>query len=204
MESYFLMWAFVLIIGTIICYFIVKNVLKVMVTFLFIVALFVAITISLTYSDLQELKQELGEEQILYLVHEDGVLLFPVVMVNMTENPSLHQSILEEGKLASWTKQKNYQAILENGAYYKLVTVNTSAYGSDAVALLDVIGDTGQIFSTRTDAFVALHENKNMLLFLFQGYKAGDVVVYPKTMAFRMISLIPEDWVASIADEEDN
>ncbi len=202
MESYFLAWVAVLIIGTIVCYFVVRNVLKVVVTFLFIVALFVAITISLTYSDVQELKQELGEEQILYLVHEDTTLLFPVVMVNMTENPSLHQSVLEESQIAALVKQKNYRAILENGAYYKVVAINTSAYSTDDAALLRTISDTDQLFSARADAFEELHKDKNMLLFLFQGYKAGDVVVYPKTMVFRIMGIIPEDWVASIADEE--
>ena len=203
MESYFLMWIAVLIIGTIICYFVVKNVLKVVVTFLFILALFVAITISLTYSDIQELKQELGEEQILYLIHEDTTLLFPVIMINMTEKYSLHQSTLQESQIASWTKQKNYQAILENGAYYKVVAINTSAYDAQDVALLQTMSDTNQLFSVRSDAFEELHEDKNMLLFLFQGYKAGTVIVYPKTMAFRIMSIIPEDWVASIADEEE-
>ena len=203
MESYFLMWIAVLIIGTIICYFVVKNVLKVVVTFLFILALFVAITISLTYSDVQELKQELGEEQILYLIHEDTTLLFPVIMINMTEKYSLHQSTLQESQIASWTKQKNYQAILENGAYYKVVAINTSAYDAQDVALLQTMSDTNQLFSVRSDAFEELHEDKNMLLFLFQGYKAGTVIVYPKTMAFRIMSIIPEDWVASIADEEE-
>ena len=203
MESYFLMWIAVLIIGTIICYFVVKNVLKVVVTFLFILALFVAITISLTYSDIQELKQELGEEQILYLIHEDTTLLFPVIMINMTEKYSLHQSTLQESQIASWTKQKNYQAILENGAYYKVVAINTSAYSSDDIVLLQTLRNTNQPFSARAAAFEELHEDKNMLLLLFQGYKAGTVIVYPKTMAFRIMSIIPEDWVASIADEEE-
>ncbi len=203
MESYFLMWVAVLIIGTIVCYFVVKNVLKVVVTFLFILALFVAITISLTYSDIQELKQELGEEQILYLVHEDNTLLFPVIMTNMTEKYSLHQSTLEESQIAALVKQKNYRAILENGAYYKVVAINTSAYDAQDAALLETMSDTNQLFSVRSDAFEELHEDKNMLLFLFQGYKAGDVVVYPKTMAFRMMGIIPETWVASIADEEE-
>lgn len=203
MESYFLMWAFVLIIGTIVCYFIVKNVLKVVVTFLFILALFVAITISLTYSDVQELKQELGEEQILYIIHKDNTLLFPVVMVNMTEKYSLKQSTLAESQIASLVQQKNYRAILDNGAYYKVVAINTSAYTLDDDALLRILSDTKQPFSARADAFETLHEDENMLLFLFQGYKAGDVVVYPKTMAFRIMSIIPENWVASIADEEE-
>ncbi len=203
MESYFLMWVFVLIIGTIVCYFVVKNVLKVVVTFLFILALFVAITISLTYSDVQELKQELGEEQILYLVHEDDMLLFPVVMVNMTQKHSLLQSTLPESQIALWTNQKNYRAILDAGAHYKIVAINTSAYDSQDAVLLQTLGNTQNGFSSRVVAFETLHEDKNMLLFLFQGYKAGDVVVYPKTMAFRMMSIIPENWVASIADEEE-
>lgn len=197
------MWIAVLIIGTIVCYFIVKNVLKVVVTFLFILALFVAITISLTYSDVQELKQELGQEQILYLVHEDNILLFPVVMMNMTAKHSLLQSTLPEGQIALWTNQKNYRAILDAGAYYKIVAINTSAYDSQDAVLLQTLGSTQNGFSSRAAAFETLHEDKNMLLFLFQGYKAGDVVVYPKTMAFRMMSIIPENWVASIADEEE-
>lgn len=202
MESYFLIWVAVLIISTIICYFVVKNVLKVVVTFLFIFALFVAITVSLTYSDVQELKQELGEEQILYLVHKDNTLLFPVVMVNMTEKHSLTQSTLAENQIALLAKQKNYRAILEAGAYYKIVAINTSAYDSDDIVFLQTIGSTQNAFSSRADAFETLHEDKNMLLFLFHGYKAGDVVVYPKTMAFLIMSVIPEDLVASIADEE--
>jgi len=219
MESYFLMWILILFVGTIVGYIIVKNVLKTVVTFLFIIFLFATITIILTYSDIQEVKDEIGEKEVIMLIHESQVLLFGDVEKNLwgDENDTEHLELqIEQEVLERHVALERYNAILEEGQYYKVVAINKSFYDtlqeeiqtSDGVKkkteLLALVENQAYSFEVRAEALEILNqeiqEQKGMR-YIIEQYKKGSIVVYPKTMVFRILEIVPTDW---LSEEEIN
>ena len=214
MESYFLMWLLILFVGTIVGYIIVKNVLKTVVTFLFIIFLFATITIILTYSDIQEVKQELGEKQVIVLIHENQALLFGDVEKNLwsNENETVHSEIaIKQQTLENYVALKRYNAILEEGEYYKVVAINVSFYNpvqeeiqissgvKTKTELLEILQDPTQAFEDRAEAVEILNEevlDQEGMRYIIEQYKEGSIVIYPKTMVFRILEIIPTDWLS--------
>jgi hypothetical protein len=213
------MWILILFVGTIVGYIIVKNVLKTVVTFLFIIFLFATITIILTYSDIQEVKNEIGEKEVIMLIHESQVLLFGDVEKNLwgDENDTEHLELqIEQEVLERHVALERYNAILEEGQYYKVVAINKSFYDtlqeeiqtSDGVKkkteLLALVENQAYSFEVRAEALEILNqeiqEQKGMR-YIIEQYKKGSIVVYPKTMVFRILEIVPTDW---LSEEEIN
>jgi hypothetical protein len=213
------MWILILFVGTIVGYIIVKNVLKTVVTFLFIIFLFATITIILTYSDIQEVKDEIGEKEVIMLIHESQVLLFGDVEKNLwgDENDTEHLELqIEQEVLERHVALERYNAILEEGQYYKVVAINKSFYDtlqeeiqtSDGVKkkteLLALVENQAYSFEVRAEALEILNqeiqEQKGMR-YIIEQYKKGSIVVYPKTMVFRILEIVPTDW---LSEEEIN
>mgnify|MGYP001577588884 CR=1 FL=1 len=212
MESYFLMWLLILFVGTIVGYIIVKNVLKTVVTFLFIIFLFATITIILTYSDIQEVKQELGEKEIIVLIHENQALLFGDVEKSLwsDENETEHQEItIEQNVLENYVALKRYNAILEQGEFYKVVAINISFYDplneeietstgvKTKTELLALLQNSAYTFEDRAEAVETLNQeimDQEGMRYIIEQYKEGSIVIYPKTMVFRILEIIPTEW----------
>lgn len=212
MESYFLMWLLILFAGTIVGYIIVKNVLKTVMTFLFIIFLFATITIILTYSDIQEVKQELGEKEVVILIHNDQALLFGEVEKNMWSNKTEHKEIAGEKEyLERHVALRQYKAILEKGEYYKIVAINISFYeplqeeietkeGNKRKAeFIAVLENPAYSFEERAEAAEILLQGileQEGVQYSIEQYKKGSIVVYPKTMVFRILEIVPTDWLS--------
>jgi hypothetical protein len=189
------------------------------VTFLFIIFLFATITIILTYSDIQEVKNEIGEKEVIMLIHESQVLLFGDVEKNLwgDENDTEHLELqIEQEVLERHVALERYNAILEEGQYYKVVAINKSFYDtlqeeiqtSDGVKkkteLLALVENQAYSFEVRAEALEILNqeiqEQKGMR-YIIEQYKKGSIVVYPKTMVFRILEIVPTDW---LSEEEIN
>ncbi len=214
MESYFLMWLLILFVGTIVGYIIVKNILKTVVTFLFIIFLFATITIILTYSDIEKVKHEIGEKEVIMFIHENQALLFGDVEKNLwsDENETEHMEIpIEQEMLERHVALKRYNAILESGEYYKVVAINKSFYNpvqeeiqtssgvKKKTELLALIENQAYSFEERAEAVETLNqeiqEQKGMR-YIIEQYKEGSMVIYPKTMMFRILEMVPTDWLS--------
>ena len=210
MVNYFLTWALILIVGTIILYFIVKNVLRVVVTFLFIVFLFVAITMTLTYSDIQSLRSDIQDKEIVLAVQNDGEYLFALVQYTENEEKKVKQVSMSEDDVAAAIIDEKYKPILASGNYYKFILLDKSVFAS---LPSEIISDnetktTDELFTTlsnrdlsfddRADAFStllsALEEQEGMF-YVLQKFQDGRVVIYPKTMFFRVLESLPISFV---------
>lgn len=196
MEQYFLIWLGILIIGTIIGYIIMKNVIKTLVTFLFIIFLFAAITVTLTYSDIQELKAEIAQRENVILVQENQELLFSAVQ---THEKELKELAIGAAEQEQWVKEENYKPIQEAGEYYKVIVMSRSIF--DAVeknALVETMEDKALPFEKRAAAYetlIAALEEKEGEWHMIKEYKEGSIDIYPKTMFFRVLSVIPSRWI---------
>lgn len=210
MVNYFLTWALILIVGTIILYFIVKNVLRVVVTFLFIVFLFVAITMTLTYSDIQSLRSDIQDKEIVLAVQNDGEYLFALVQYTENEEKKVKQVSMSEDDVAAAITDEKYKPILASGNYYKFILLDKSVFASlPSEIILDnetkttdelfaILSNRALSFDDRADAFStllsALEEQEGMF-YVLQKFQDGRVVIYPKTMFFRVLESLPISFV---------
>lgn len=208
--NYFLTWALILILGTIILYFIMKNVLRVVATFLFIVFLFVAITLTLTYSDVQGLREDIQDKEIVLIVHDQGNYLFGLIQYTENEEKKVKQISLSEDDIATAIAAEQYKTVLQSGNYYKVILLDKSVFAvlpseisvdneTETVdQLFAVLSDKGDSFHNRAAAFStllsALEEQEGMF-YVLQEFQKENVVIYPKTMFFRVLESLPLSWV---------
>lgn len=206
MVNYFLAWAVILIVGTIILYFIMKNVLRVVVTSLFILFLFIAITATLTYSDVQELRQDLQEKEIVFIVQDQEEYLFGLVKYTKDDEKMVKKISLSESDLVAAISKEEYQTILEAGNYYKVILLEKSVFSvlpeeitgkmgtKTTASVFAILSDDSFSFDDRAFAFndllAALQEQEGML-YLLQEYQKEEVIIYPKTMFFRILESLP-------------
>lgn len=203
MEKYFLIWLGILVIGTIIGYIIMKNVIKTLVTFLFIIFLFAAITVTLTYSDIQELKTEIAQRENVILVQENQELMFSAVQTHEKELKELEIPAAEQEQ---WVKEKDYKQIQEAGEYYKVIVMSRSIFAAleEKNGLLETMENKALPFEERAEAYetlIAVLEEKEGEWYLIKEYKEGNIEVSPKTMFFRVLSVIPSSWIEKLLPE---
>ncbi len=220
MEQYFLIWFLILFLGTIIGYFIVKNVLKTVITFLFIVFLFATITIILTYSDIQEMREEYGKKEIVIILHEDQRIIFSAVERNFLseENKTEYEEIaIEEEQVQRYVALKKYKEILDSGEYYKVFVINKSVYDilkeeietdvgiSAKIDWIMILEDDSHPFEERAETLGILNnaiiKQEGINYFITQ-YKQGSIIIYPKTMIFNILELIPANWIEEKEEEK--
>lgn len=204
MEQYFLIWLGILIIGTIIGYIIMKNVIKTLVTFLFIIFLFAAITVTLTYSDIQELREAIAEKEIVVIVQENEEPVFAAVIANMGNEPQLKELSLSEAELQESVQKKDWKAVQEGGEYDKVLSMSSTVFeGLDEQLpsqektkseLLNDMKNKELIFEERAGAYMvleaALVEQEGIFYFL-EEYKKGTIEVYPKSIFFQLLKVFP-------------
>ncbi|MFA6888804.1 MAG: hypothetical protein WC254_04895 [Candidatus Woesearchaeota archaeon] len=191
MEQYFLIWALVLIIGTIVFYVIMKNLLKTLATFLFIILLFVVITGTLTYSDFNNLKTKLEKMETGYVLEENNEPIFGAIVTEQTQT--------------ELDITKEYKEIIKDNELYKLIAINSIVYNDlpeeigtkSKKTLIETVKDTSASFEERAQAFNILNSavKEQGIGYLFIEYKEENIKVYPKTMFFRTISIIPTTWL---------
>ena len=85
MEQYLIIWVLILVVGTVVCYVIAKNVIKALATFLFIIFLFLAITATLIYADWQHLKTQFTEKEAVIILQENQEYIFAVIKKDMLD-----------------------------------------------------------------------------------------------------------------------
>jgi len=191
MEQYFLIWALILIIGTLVFYVIMKSFLKTLATFLFIILLFVVITGTLTYSDFNNLKTKLEKMETAY-IFEDNIPIFAMIKNN---------EAYQELALSS-----DYEEIRTQGEYYKVIVIKPGAYEvlHNTEQYMETIKDSTKTFEERAEAFNILNNaiKSKGIRYLLSEYKKENIEFYPKTMVFKIIDIIPESWITSSSSEE--
>jgi hypothetical protein len=205
MLTYILLWALFLIVGTIICFKILHSLAKTAAIIGFILILFIAITATLTYSDIQELKSEIAEKEIVILLHEDNTLLFSTVQIGWGNIQQFTAVSMGDDELQSWIKKERYNHIKSSGSYYKVVLIETNIFEpiQNSETLLTVARKQELSYEERATAYATLEEqlmDQEGMLYLVQEYKEGNIIVYPKTMAFRVIEILPKSWVEKLVE----
>jgi hypothetical protein len=200
MLTYILLWVLVLIVGTIVCFKILHSIAKTAAIAGFILLLFLAITATLTYSDIQELRGELAEKETAILLHEDLQLTFSTVQMGWSDEKTYTASEMTEEELQEWLKKEELNHIRSEGSYYKVFAVETSIFSpvDGSNMLLETIEDKSKAYEDRTAAYNTLQKmlmEKEGTTYLVQQYREGNIIVYPETMAFRIIEILPESWV---------
>ncbi len=195
MEQYFLMWALILIVGTLVFYVIMKSLLKTLATFLFIVMLFIVITATLTYSDFNNLKTKLEKMETAYVFEDNSIPLFGMVA---SQETTIKLEI--EGEY-----ENEYEKIRKDYEYYRIIIIKSPTYdeipenieSETKTALLETLKDESALFTERAYAFDTLNNavKEQGAYFMFKKYKEGNIMVYPRTMFFRIISIIPDSWL---------
>lgn len=194
MEQYVLMWLLIVVIGTLVGYVILKNLLKTIATFLFIVLLFVVVTGTLTYSDMKSLQTKLESMETAY-IFEDNTFVFGIV-----KSREIYQECVE------CVAGKDYEEILEQEEYYRVIVMKPEAYEGlhEPEQYIEVIKDVTKTFEQRADAFITLNnavKNKGVIYMMYE-YKKKNVEIFPKTMLFQIITIIPESLITASSSEE--
>lgn len=203
MDAYFLVWALIIIGGTLIFYAIAKSVLKAAATFFFILLLFLIITGTLTYSDWETVKEEWAQGIKLIIVKEQEDLLFATTVDadEQHEQPAETEAALEE-----LLKQEELKSLEEK--YDKIIVIDKKAYDGvdvdEKAELFATMGNSALSFEERAAAFdelnTAMEEQGRM--YMLSQYKEGNIEVIPKTMVFRIVSLVPASIIEKFVDEE--
>ncbi|PIN79428.1 hypothetical protein COV16_04370 [Candidatus Woesearchaeota archaeon CG10_big_fil_rev_8_21_14_0_10_34_8] len=196
MLSYLLIWIIVLIVGTIICFKILKSIAKTLVIAGFILLLFFAITTTLTYSDMQELKQELADRENVYFIQTDNNLVFSTAQYG----EEYKELIIDNVEF----NEEYYEDLLNSNDYYKIIIINTIIYDplEEKTALLSIVSDSSMPFEARADALDELNKNlkeQEGTHYLIQEYKNKSIEVYPKTMMFWLIGTTPQTWLNKLS-----
>lgn len=217
MVNYFLLWALILLVGTIVLFFLMKRILRVVVTILFIVFLFVAITITLTYSDVQNLRADIQDKEIVLIVHEQGEYLFGLVQYTENQEKKVKEISLFEDDIAAAIARENYKYILSAGNYYKVILLNKSVFAvlpsdimkeNDAIdknVLFATLSNHALSFEQRAAAFSVLLstlEEQEGMFYVFKEFQDGNVLIYPKTMFFRVLESLPLSWVQRLLPDD--
>ncbi len=217
--NYFLVWVLILVIGTIILYFIVRNVLKTVVTFLFIFFLFAAITVTLTYSDIKGLKEDIQEREIVILVHDQHQYIFAFVQYH---DPKSGEKVfkpvaLSDAELMQGTAEKKYDSILALGNYYKVIFLDKSLFfvlpeefvtdnnQKTTEELFAILANKELSFEDRAAAFdtiLSAFQEQQGMLYAVEQLQAGTIIVYPKTMFFRILESLPLSWVEKLIPQK--
>ncbi len=191
MEQYFLIWAVILVVGTIIFYVIMKNLLKTLATFLFIIVLFVVVTGTLTYSDINNLQTKLETMETVYIFEEE------VPILGVINNEDDYQELVLD---------KEYEDIINQEEYYKLIIIKPEAYEGlyNPEEYIMIIKDPTNTFDERAEAFMTLNNavKDKGIKYLWYEYKKENIKIYPKTMLFRIVSIIPASWINDVSSEE--
>jgi hypothetical protein len=190
MEQYLLIWALILVVGTLIFYVIMKNVLKTIATFLFIILLFVVVTGTLTYSDIHNLQNKLEEMKTAY-VFEDAAVVFGIIANN--------------GEYYEIVINANYAEMQEQGEYYKVIVISPDAYEGlhNPEEYIAIIKDSSKTSEERAEAFALLNNavKSKGVRYILSEYKKENITLYPKTMFFKIIEFVPESWIISSSAE---
>ncbi len=196
MEQYFLIWAAILIIGTLVFYVIMKNLLKTLATFIFILLLFVVITGTLTYSDIKSLQTKLENIETVYIFDDYTFGNSSPVLGIVKSSEGYREFIIVE---------KDYNEILKQNEYYRIIVITSGAYEGlhEPEEYIEIIKDTSNSFEERADAFITLNnaaKNKGIRYVMYE-YKKNNVQIYPKTMLFKILNIIPGSWI-NFSEEE--
>lgn len=218
MDAYFLIWAVILIGGTLILYAIAKSILKAAATFFFILLLFIAITVTLTYSDIETMKSELKSGNMLLVLKESSTVLFAMEVSKDGENSKKQQPQETEEAIEDLLNAKELETLQKKEGYSKIILIDKKAYEAldeqietengekiktELFAMVE--NDAGTVsFEERAEAFdflnTALEEEGK--IYLLSQYKEGNIEVIPKTMVFRILSFVPKSWVEKWVDEK--
>ncbi len=204
MLSYILIWTLVLIIGTILCFKILKSVLKTVVIACFIFLLFFIITLTLVYSDVQQFKEYFFEGKNGYILEKDDEILFAAeIFQNENKTKFEYNEVpMSNEELATALKKEDYELIVESGNYNKLIIIQNELYAplKESALTLTIIEDQHAAFSARTQAFLDLNaqliEQEGFAYVLLE-YKKENIQIYPTSLFFQVLSLIPESWIAT-------
>lgn len=189
------MWALILIVGTLVFYVIMKSLLKTIATFLFIVLLFIVITATLTYSDFNNLKTKLEKMETAYVFEDNSIPLFGMVT---SQETTIELKINVE-------YENEYEKIRKDYEYYRIIIIKSPIYdeipeeieSETKTALLETLKDESASFTEREYAFGTLNSavKEQGVYFIFKQYKEGNIKVYPQTMVFKIVSIIPYSWL---------
>lgn len=202
MLSYILIWILVLVIGTLLCFKLLKSVLKTVAIAVFILLLFFITTLTLVYSDVQGIKEDFSEGKNLYILEENNEVLFAVGVVQEENNTkSEYQEVsMSNEELSIVLKKEDYKDIQESGTYNKILVIKKEVYApiQESHLVFSIIDDQHVAFSIRAEAFLGLNAQligQEGFAYLLQEYKKGNVQIYPTSLFFQVLSFIPESWL---------
>jgi hypothetical protein len=205
MLSYLLLWVLVLIIGTAVCFRILHSIAKTAAIIGFIAILFVAITVGITYSDIQELKEELKVQEQVILIHNKGEVTFSTVQKGWGEANEYKQVPMTDEEIQKAVKKERLKYIKTIDSYYKVILADREIFSELDSAALNIIEDSSMNYEERTEAYNILQGEllqEKGLIYIVQEYKEGNIIIYPKTMFFRVIEVIPDNWTQKLMSEE--
>lgn len=205
MLSYILIWTLVLVLGTILCFKILKSVLKTVAIALFIFLLFFITTLTLVYSDVQGLKEDFSEGKNIYILEENDEVLFAVGILQEENNTkSEYQEVsMSNEELSIALKKEDYKDIQESGAYNKIIVIKKEVYApiQESSGLWTLLENKKTAFSTQANAFLGLNAQlieQEGFAYLLQEYKKENIDIYPISLFFQVLSFVPESWIASL------
>ncbi len=198
MFSYILIWALVLIIGTLLCFKILKSVLKTLAIASFIALLFIITTATLLYSDIKGLKADFSEGENLYILQEDDEVLFAMAIVREGNTTEYQEVAMSNEEMSQELQEGNAEEIRAHGNYKRLVVIDVQTYDAlelqEKTALLQMIKDQYAAFPARAQAFEQLNAallSQEGFASMINEYIKGNIEVYPKTLFFQLLSFIP-------------
>ncbi len=205
MLTYIFLWILVLIIGTAICFSILRSIAKTGVIIIFIIILFIAITMGLTYSDINEFQKDAALGEKIILLRSNEQLTFSTVQTGWGEQETYSMPVLNDEELQKLLDNDNLKQIKISGEYDKVIIIDTEIFrDTEHATLLSVVEDSSANYDARTFAFTTLEtellEEKGLFYFIGD-YKEGNIIIYPNTMFFYIIRFFPETLIEKIINK---
>lgn len=205
MLPYILIWTLVLVIGTLLCFKILKSVLKTLAIASFIALLFLITTATLLYSDIQGLKADFSEGENLYILQEDDEVLFAMEIGAGENKKNPRKVAMSNEEMSQELQDGDAEEIRAEGNYKRLIIIDAHAYDAlelqEKTAILQMIEEQHAAFPARAQAFLGLNAKlmeQEGLAYVLQEYKKENVQIYPTSFFFQVLSLIPESWIARL------
>ena len=205
MVVFFIIGLIVLVAAIVLAVIFVRKVLKIILLVLLVIGILAGITGYLAYKDAMDLKENFAASPSIYLLDWNG----EIAAGFETSMEEAEPVFLDAQALAAVNdnhEKKDYKEIL--GDNYKMFVfekeafeaVETVEYGGDSHSkevIYDIFEgdgsaeDKGMAFGV----LVSTAGGDKGPLFMIEQYKEGNVKIYPKTIVFDLLKVMPLSWL---------
>ncbi len=186
-------WLILLIIGTILIFKVIHKTLRIILSLLSLILILTLVVGAVSgyfiYKDALDFKDNFGSAEKLFLLEDDGNILSGAIIKNLSSEDNI--ALTEEQLTFIQTEYKKESLDTIKDEYWRIFIIKSSVFEPENPQ--DIKGD---VLITLIDA----HTTSDSL-FIFRQYRKDNIVVYPETIIFKTLRVLPISYVENLLEK---